>query len=485
MSFISPEFVVFFCLFFPAYFILPARFRVALLLVSSYAFYAYGHAEYLWIIVLTTVIDYMAGRMIDRAHNPATRRAWLLASLSANLGVLFVFKYFNFLNHSLAALFTASGAAYPVGDLSLALPVGISFYTFQSMAYTIDVYRRRIPPEHSLLTFATFIAYWPQLVAGPIERAAQMLPQFHLNIDAGTDEARIVSGLQRMLWGFFKKVVIADRLAIYVNAVYNDLGSYSGLPLVIATLFFAFQIYCDFSAYSDIAIGAARVMGFTLMENFRQPYFARSVRDFWGRWHISLSTWFRDYLYIPLGGNRVRLPRYLFNLFIIFLVSGLWHGANWTFVIWGALHGVYVVIEALLERRRAPLLDPPLRHGLARLAPGVPIAVTFLLITVSWVFFRANSLADALYVLGHVFSPMAGGLLEPFAAALLPNSVEFMLACGLIGLLLAVDAAQARGFRFALQPRAVRWLAYYSLTAAIIASGWYGTGAAEFIYFQF
>ena len=221
------------------------------------------------------------------------------------------------------------------------LPVGISFYTFQSMAYTIDVYRGVVEPEKHLGIMATFVAFFPQLVAGPIERAPHMLPQFRQRMSF--DQARTVEGLRLILWGAFKKIVIADRLAIYVNTVYNAPRHYSGLPLIAATIFFAFQIYCDFSAYSDIAIGAAKILGFDLMENFRQPYFSKSVREFWGRWHISLSTWFRDYLYIPLGGNRVTFTRHLLNLMIVFVVSGLWHGASWTFVIWGALHGLYIV----------------------------------------------------------------------------------------------------------------------------------------------
>jgi D-alanyl-lipoteichoic acid acyltransferase DltB (MBOAT superfamily) len=487
MSFISPEFVLFFCAFFALYFFLRPAWRVGFILLASYAFYAYGHARYLWIIVLTTAIDYMAGRMIGTSTNPRTRRAWLAASITVNLGVLFTFKYFNFFNGAAESVVTGLGGQYPIGALSLALPVGISFYTFQSMAYTIDVYRGRISPETNVIRFSAFVAYWPQLVAGPIERAGAMLPQFQgkaaaAGIGATADEARIVSGLQQMLWGFFKKVVIADRLALYVNAVYNDIGAYTGLPLVIATVFFAFQIYCDFSAYSDIAIGAARVMGFTLQPNFRQPFLASSVREFWNRWHISLSTWFRDYVYIPLGGSRVPLPRYLLNLFAVFLISGLWHGASWTFVLWGALHGVFVVAEALIARARAGAehAQPASR---ARHIGGV--VLTFTLVCTAFVFFRANSLPDAAYLFAHVLVPYTGDVSAPFAAGLLAPPLEMISALALIAFLLVCDGLAARGVSFAAQPRVVRWTAYYAMTALVIAAGWYGSGAAEFIYFQF
>src|SRR5690606_11316178 len=306
MSFTSPEFVLFFAAYFAVYFVLPHRWRWAWILVASYFFYAYGHGEYLWIILLTTTVDYTVARLIHRTKNPRSRKLLLLVSITLNLSILFAFKYFDFFNNSLAAISQQLELPYAVGGLSLALPVGISFYTFQSMAYTIDVYRRKIPAENHAGVFAALVAFFPQLVAGPIERAPHMLPQYRQRFRF--NEERTVEGMRRILWGFFKKIVIADRLAIYVNGVYNSPYEYSGFPLIVATLFFAFQIYCDFSAYSDIAIGTARIMGFDLMENFRQPYFARSIREFWARWHISLSTWFRDYLYIPLGGNRVPFP---------------------------------------------------------------------------------------------------------------------------------------------------------------------------------
>lgn len=470
MSFISPEFVIFFAVVVPLFFMLRQSWRWAWLFVASYFFYGYGNVQFLSLIAMTTLVDYVAARRIDITDHTPTRRLWLIASLSGNLGVLFLFKYFNFFADALGA-----------GDrlLAVALPVGISFYTFQSMAYTIDVYRREIRAESHFGIFATYVAFFPQLVAGPIERAGSLLPQFHQRMTFDAD--RTVSGFRLILWGLFKKVVIADRLALYVNVVYNDAHSYTGLPLIVATVFFGFQIYCDFSAYSDIAIGTARVMGFTLMQNFRQPYFARSVREFWARWHISLSTWFRDYVYIPLGGNRVSLGRNLLNLFIVFLLSGLWHGASWTFVIWGALHGLFVVIDAGLRGR-----------GLRVTAPvWVKLAVTYALVSFAWIFFRANSLDDALYIARNLLILAPTDLTTPFALAkgvLLTPGVEFALAWALIGLLLAVDALDARiglDRALTLSPIPLRWAVYYAAGAAVLVCGLYGVGAQQFIYFQF
>lgn len=481
MIFTSPEFVIFFCVVIPAFFMLGVRWRWVLLLIASYVFYAYGNVQYLPLIIASTLVDYVAARRIGALsasddHEPQ-RRLWLVVSVVTNLGILFTFKYFNFFSDSLSQI-----TGYEALRLDWLLPIGISFYTFQSMAYTIDVYRRKLQPEKHLGIMATYVAFFPQLVAGPIERAPNLLPQFRKKHTFDVD--RTVEGLQRILWGVFKKVVIADRLAIYVNAVYNDVGQYQGAPLIIATVFFAFQIYCDFSAYSDIAIGTARIMGFNLMENFRQPYFATSIREFWGRWHISLSTWFRDYVYIPLGGNRVPLMRNLFNLMIVFLLSGLWHGAGWTFVIWGALHGLGVVVVAYTRAQGWSFFAPDSAWWRRMLA----WALTFAFVTLCWVFFRANSLDDALYILANAL-PLGGqDIVQPFSMALLPAQTELMLSCWLIGFLLLVDYGlqQQSLARFVARwPVVVRWVGYYGLGAAVIWSGLYGTGAQQFIYFQF
>lgn len=475
MSFTAPEYVIFLPLAALAYFAVPLRWRWLVIVIASYFFYAYGSGVYVLLIIFSTLVDYTAARLISASSDKPRRRLYLALSLSVNLGVLFVFKYFNFANESARLFFESVGIDYTVRPLDLLLPIGISFYTFQSMAYTIDVYRGIIPAEKHLGVMAAFISFFPQLVAGPIERAPNILPQFRIRFRFDPD--RTVSGLRLILWGAFKKIAIADRLAIYVNTVYDAPANHDGGALLLATIFFGFQIYCDFSAYSDIAIGSARILGFELMENFRQPYFARTVREFWARWHISLSTWFRDYLYIPLGGNRVPFPRALLNLFIVFLVSGVWHGASWTFVLWGALHGVYVMVEAFARRRNWRFLPAPFG-----------IALTFTLVTLAWVLFRANTIDDAAYIFTHLFAFAGADVTQPFAAGILGAPTEFALSCGLITLLLGVDALIARFGMDGLAnrlPTVPRWAAYYALGAAVVFSGLYNTGAQQFIYFRF
>ena len=345
MLFNSLEFLLFLPVVLVCYALTPRHLRWIPLLAASYYFYASWRLEYLTLILASTAVDYAAGLALGRVTNRASRRALVGLSLVANLGILLFFKYANFFAQTWSSMIGAGAD----GSLhTFLLPVGISFYTFQTLSYTIDVYRGRIEPERHLGRFALYVAFFPQLVAGPIERAGRLLPQVTRMASPNTDQ--IVSGLRLALWGFFKKVVIADRLALVVDQVYGNPADQSGITWLIGTYFFAFQIYCDFSGYSDIAIGVARLLGFDLMKNFRVPYSASSLREFWGRWHISLSTWFRDYVYIGLGGNRVQLGRWIANILVTFLVSGLWHGANWTFVVWGGLHGAYLVIEHALRR---------------------------------------------------------------------------------------------------------------------------------------
>lgn len=487
MVFTTPEFVVFFIVVVPIYFLLPLRLRWYWLLAASFFFYASWNVNYLWILIFSASIDYLAALALDRTPPEQTlrRRVYLAASLTANLGVLFIFKYFNFFNQSAGAALGAVGVAYQPLGLELLLPVGISFYTFQAMSYTFDVYRGKLKAEKHPVIYMTYVVFFPQLVAGPIERATNLIPQFHQKFRFDAD--RVVSGLQLMLWGAFKKIVIADRLAIYVDAVYGSPREYSTPALIMATVFFAFQIYTDFSAYTDIAIGVARVMGFTFMQNFRQPYFSRSVREFWSRWHISLSTWFRDYLYIPLGGNRVSLGRNLLNLMIVFLVSGLWHGAAWTFVIWGCIHGLFVCLETLLARRSIPLLPLSLP---AWVRNGLAVAFVFVVVNVAWVFFRAASLSDAVYIVTHFVVPVGGeSALAPFEAYQLSVPVELAISLGVIGLLLVVDYLDSRhGLPVALGrlPSAVRWGFYYAAAVAVVLSyAIYSNTSAQFIYFQF
>jgi D-alanyl-lipoteichoic acid acyltransferase DltB (MBOAT superfamily) len=411
MLFNSLQYLVFFPVVVCLYFLLPQRHRWMLLLAASWYFYACWKVKYLGLLFLTTTVDYTAARLIEGAGTLRGRRLLVLISLSMNLGLLFLFKYFNFVNDSLSAVFAHFNVFYESPTFKLLLPVGISFYTFQSISYVVDVYRGAQKAERHFGRFALYVSFFPQLVAGPIERSPHMLPQFQPERDPGFDRRRVLDGLGLILWGLVKKVVIADRLAYYVEATYSSVGSHTGLELLLATYLFAFQIYCDFSGYSDIAIGSARVMGFDLMTNFRMPYLATSIREFWQRWHISLSTWFRDYVYIPLGGNRHgRLALYR-NLFLTFFLSGIWHGANWTFVLWGALHGTYLIVSLVTQSWR----DRAVRVLRLDAVPGLLTTwrtlATFHLVLIGWVFFRANSLADAMTVFRKV--GLLAGSLQP------------------------------------------------------------------------
>lgn len=478
MLFNSLAFLLFFPVVVVVNFLLPLRYRWLWLLPASCFFYMYWKVEYGFLLLFTATIDYLAALAMAGA-SARRRKILLIVSLASNLGVLFFFKYFNFFNHNIGALFQSLHLTWAVPFSDLLLPVGISFYTFQSLSYTIDVYRGVIPLERHYGRFLLFVTFFPQLVAGPIERAKNLLPQFYERFEF--DYRRMTDGLKLMAWGFFKKLVIADRLAVYVNMVYNHPTDFSGGPVWLATYFFAFQIYCDFSGYSDIAIGAAQVMGFKLMDNFRRPYHARSIGEFWQRWHISLSTWFKDYLYIPLGGNRVSVARRQWNVVVVFLVSGLWHGASWTFVIWGALHGFYMLCSSWLEPWRQRLHA---RFGLVRrprLLQALQIAITFHLVLFSWIFFRANSLHDALVILERLWIWPA----EHQSVAL--GKIEMIVALISLLLLEAVQIGQHRGsFRHQLagKPAWLRWSLYYGLVMVILLFGMMAS-EQQFIYFQF
>jgi D-alanyl-lipoteichoic acid acyltransferase DltB (MBOAT superfamily) len=372
---------------------------------------------YILILFFTIIIDYIAGIMIEKTQR--NKKQFLIMSIIANVGVLAVFKYFNFLAININTL--ADKNIIPL--LSIILPIGLSFHTFQAMSYTIEVYRGNQKAERHLGIYALYVMFYPQLVAGPIERPQHILPQ--LKMRHKFDISLLYSGLRLMLWGLFKKVVVADRLAIYVNAIYNDPSQYSNyLNVLIAFIFFSIQIYCDFSAYSDIAIGAARTMGINLMVNFNRPYFSRNIREFWSRWHISLSSWFRDYLYIPLGGNRVKIPRLYLNLAIVFLLSGLWHGANWTFVVWGGLHAIFIIINIAFGKYF--LQKPGLRNNL------VGCFITFWVVTIAWVFFRAPTFSSAFLLLKNVFSFNNS---QPFFPVVVSNGLMFGISSMVISLL--------------------------------------------------
>ena len=392
MSFISLQFLVFFMVVTLGYYQLKnQRMRVRLLLAASCYFYMAFVPKYILILGGMIVIDYLAGMQIARSCGKS-RKAWLILSIIANVGVLAFFKYFNFLFGNIEPLIHWISPGTDLPFLKILLPIGLSFHTFQAMSYTIEVYRGRQPPEKDFLTYALYVMFYPQLVAGPIERPQHVLPQLHQFQQY--DRNNIREGLARMLWGFFKKVVIADRLSLMVDYCYNHTSTLSSGSLVVGAIFYSFQIYCDFSGYCDIGIGAAKVMGIRLMENFDEPYLSGSISQFWSRWHISLSTWFRDYVYIPLGGNRLGEKRRKLNVLFVFLLSGLWHGANWTFVIWGGLHGM---LTAFLPGKRQD-------HRSKSFFRNVIFAlVNFGIVTLLWVFFRSPSVKESLYYLNRIF----------------------------------------------------------------------------------
>ncbi len=484
MLFNSFTFLIFFPVVATIYFVLPHRLRWAWLLAASCYFYMAFIPVYILILFFTIAIDYVAGIMIENAAG-TRRKLYLTTSIIANVGVLGVFKYFNFFSANARAIAEVFHWPYNFGPLNIILPIGLSFHTFQAMSYTIEVYRGHQKAERHLGIYALYVMFFPQLVAGPIERPQNLLHQFYE--EHFLDYERVSNGIRRMAIGLFMKVVIADRLARYVNVVYNDVSSFHGLTLVIATVFFAFQIYCDFAGYSLMAIGAAEVMGFKLMMNFDRPYLSRSISEFWSRWHISLSTWFRDYVYIPLGGNRVNRARWYYNLLVTFLLSGFWHGANWTFVIWGGLNGLYLIISLVTAEARAKLVHAIGLDSAPRLHAVMKVAITFALACIAWVFFRANSLADAM----HVFS---ASLALPRSAQLVPlilrdagiTKIEFLYSVALIAGLVGVEIISKRVNivrKFSMQPAWIRWPAYYTACMAIWMFG--TTGSTAFIYFQF
>ena len=414
MTFNSWEFLLFYPIVALLYFVLPKRSRWIMLLIASYYFYMCYQAELVFLIAGTTLVSWLASRVIERSESVAVRRTWLTVTLVICLGVLFFYKYFNFLAGSAVGIITLLGGKPTFTGLSLMLPVGVSFYTFQTLSYVIDVYRGDIKTERNLFFYALFVSFFPQLVAGPIERPDNLIPQ--LKQPHRFERDSFVKGAKHMLVGFFKKVVVADGIAVYVDAVYNDLSHAMGLSVLVATLLFGVQIYCDFSGYTDIAIGCARIMGIRLMQNFDHPYMATSIKEFWSRWHISLSTWFRDYLYIPLGGNRRGTVRTYLNLMIVFAVSGLWHGASWTFVIWGVLHGLYQCIGRLTFKKRQTILNKCGVSADDGRVKWIRRINTTALVSFAWIFFRANSVADAATLLGALFTDWAHTPAEAMAA---------------------------------------------------------------------
>lgn len=467
-----------FLLFFPTvcilFFAFPYKYRWLLLLTASCYFYMYFIPIYILILSGTIVIDYFAGLLIEK-NEGKRRKLYLIISLFANILVLAVFKYYNFLIDNIDTVLHTLGQKNTLPYLSILLPVGLSFHTFQAMSYTIEVYRGNQKAERHFGIYALYVMFFPQLVAGPIERPQNVLHQFHEK--KKFEQANFIKGAKLILWGFFMKVVVADRLAIYVNAVYNNVDNHSGTTLLVATLFFTFQIYCDFAGYSYIAIGTARIMGFDLMTNFNRPYFAKTISEFWKRWHISLSTWFRDYLYFPLGGNKVPKYRWYFNLFFVFLVSGIWHGANWTFFIWGALNGFYLVFAILTQKYRNNINS---FLGLSKhdnVFKFIQISTTFILCAFAWIFFRANNLKDAFTVVRKISSGLTLDLFVKW-------EVFFGVLIGLTILILKEVREEYFIKRLPIfKNTTVRLLIYALLIVLILLFGVFDSG--QFIYFQF
>lgn len=460
------------------YFSLQPRYRNLFLLGASFIFYMYWRWEYIFLILFENGINFYAGRKIGTTLNDKEKKKWLIFAFVTNLGLLVFFKYFNFALTSLTPLAQLFNPRFQPHIMNIILPVGISFHTFTTLSYTMDVYRKKHLVEISFVKFSLYVTFFPLLLAGPIERATNLLDQF--SSDKKFSSENLLEGCKLIIWGLFKKVVIADRLAIYVNQIYGSPYSYNGSTLLLATLFFAFQIYCDFSGYTDIATGSARILGFKLMQNFNLPYLADSISNFWKRWHISLSSWFGDYLYIPLGGNRVSKFRWMLNIFIVFAVSGLWHGASWTFVIWGALHGFYYLLE-YLGNILLKLTGNEHKFHNSKLMHGVRIATTFFLVLVAWVFFRAQNVHDAFYITSHMFTYLNK---IPYLGS---SAFDTALNLALILLLFVIQILQYKSvFSIYYMPsRAPVYLRYAGYAFLLLLIGILGVNSQQFIYFQF
>jgi alginate O-acetyltransferase complex protein AlgI len=483
MLFNSIDFLIFFPLVTALFFMLPHRLRWLLLLLASCYFYMYFKPVYILILFLTIVVDYCAGILIHQAVDRKKRKRYLVLSIVVNVGILAIFKYYNFFNDNLSALLGSMGRHNPVPYLEILLPIGLSFHTFQAMSYTIEVYRGNQAPERHFGIYALYVMFYPQLVAGPIERPQNILHQFHEK--KYFDYSRAVSGLRLMLWGFFKKMVIADNLSIVADNVFNNPAEQNSLTFFLGALFFTFQIYADFSGYSDIAIGSARVMGYDLMKNFNLPYIAQSIRDFWDRWHISLSTWFRDYLYIPLGGSRVGAARKRMNILAVFLVSGLWHGASWNFVVWGGLHGTYRITEDV-AREKGWFHFSFLNVHIKRL---LKTGLTFLLVLITWTFFRVH-VSEAFYAikvmtcgLGDLMAAKARG--EALFSGLNSSQPELLgLLAGICFFYTADYLKETAWFRRQFHSsRFIRFCLYFLFVFLIVLFS--VMDETQFIYFQF
>jgi D-alanyl-lipoteichoic acid acyltransferase DltB (MBOAT superfamily) len=453
------------------------RIQNILLLVASYYFYSCWDYRFLFLLIFSTLLDYFTGIKMAEAKTIQSKKGWFWLSVLVNLGFLGVFKYYNFFGQSFVDMFSHLGVHLQLSTINVILPVGISFYTFHGLSYVIDIYKDRIKPERNFIDYSLFVSFFPLLVAGPIERATHLLPQ--LKKKRYFDYNTAIDGLRQILWGLFKKVVIADNCAEYANLIFNHSSNYSGSSLVLGALLFAFQIYCDFSGYSDIAIGTAKLFGIDLLRNFAFPYFSRDIAEFWRRWHISLSSWFKDYLYIPLGGSKGGLWMRVRNTFIIFIVSGFWHGANWTFVIWGALNALFIMPSIIFKTNRSNLEIVAKGKSLPSLRELFDILLTFSLTLLAWIFFRSASVGQALQIIGGIFSK------DLFK---MPQTSPRPVILVIIILFVIIEWIGREG-RYAIENIGIRWTpvlrwSFYSFI--IVCIGMYmQTSGSDFIYFQF
>ncbi len=481
MLFNSISFAIFLpIVFFLYWFTTKGNFKVQniLLLVSSYFFYACWDWRFLFLLIFSTLLDYFTGINIYEASSIKKKRIWLWISICVNLGFLGVFKYYNFFATSFADGLSLLGIKTSLVTLKVILPVGISFYTFHGLSYVIDLYKNKIKPEKNFIDYSVFVSFFPLLVAGPIERATHLLPQILKKREF--DYSKAVDGLRQILWGLFKKIVIADNCAEYANIIFNNSSHYPGSTLVLGALFFTFQIYCDFSGYSDIALGTARLFGIDLLRNFAFPYFSRDIAEFWRRWHISLSSWFKDYLYIPLGGSKGGIWLKIRNTLIIFLVSGFWHGANWTFIVWGLLNAIYIMPSIIFNKNRISLDIIAKGKYFPSIKEFFSMGITFGLTVLAWIFFRADNLQHAFSYISDIFSNSLFSM--PYFDGVIRRSIFILLPVFFLIEWLGREqqyAIAALGIKF---HKSIRWTMYYAIVFAIL---YFGGIEQQFIYFQF
>ncbi len=487
MLFNSIDFAIFLPLIFILYWFVTnksLKLQNFLIVIASYTFYGWWDWRFLSLIIFSTIVDYSIGRKLKTEEKQSKRKIILWISILVNLGFLGFFKYYNFFLDNFIAAFSFFGAEIKASSLNIILPVGISFYTFQTLSYTIDVYRKKLEPTKDFIAFSAFVSFFPQLVAGPIERATSLLPQFYK--ERKFDYVKATDGMRQILWGLFKKIVIADNCAEFANEIFNNSADMSGSTLILGAIFFTFQIYGDFSGYSDIAIGTSRLFGFNLMKNFAFPYFSRDIAEFWRRWHISLSTWFRDYLYIPLGGSRGGTAMKIKNTFIIFIVSGFWHGANWTFIVWGALNAIYFLPLLLTNNNRNNIevvakgkIFPTIRELLL-------MVTTFSLTILAWIFFRAENVGHALdYIMGiFTYTDFFNVIPKSMGGRLLSDLIFTLINIFILTFIEWFGRDKEYGIEWLsdIKLKTIRWIIYLSIIIYIII---FAGGSQDFIYFQF